>query len=135
VDAGVARRRRRSWSDAEKKRIVAETLEPGASVSIVARRHDLNANLLFTWRRQARAGRPAADGAAVAFVPALIQAERSAPGLQACAPERDTGRLAARSTVVAGRMEIVLAGGARVIVGHDVDEAALARVLGALARR
>jgi hypothetical protein len=34
------RQRRRVSSDEEKHRIVAETLEPGASVSIVARRHD-----------------------------------------------------------------------------------------------
>jgi transposase-like protein len=38
------RRHRRAWSDEEKRRIVAETLDPGASVSIVARRHDINAN-------------------------------------------------------------------------------------------
>jgi transposase len=31
---------------------LAETLEPGASMSMVARRHDVNANMLFTWRRQ-----------------------------------------------------------------------------------
>ncbi|MBV9491542.1 MAG: transposase [Verrucomicrobia bacterium] len=28
--------------------MLAETLEPGASVSVVTRRHDLNANVLFT---------------------------------------------------------------------------------------
>ena len=43
-------RRRRLWSEEEKRRIVAETLQPGASVSVVARRHDVNANMLFTWR-------------------------------------------------------------------------------------
>ena len=32
--------------------MVAETLEPGASVSIVARRHDVNTNQLFKWRRE-----------------------------------------------------------------------------------
>jgi transposase len=36
--------RRRRWSEEEKRRIVEETFEPGASVSVVARRHDLNAN-------------------------------------------------------------------------------------------
>src|SRR4051795_3853590 len=48
---------RRSWSADEKRRIVEESFRPGASVAVVARRHDLNANLLFTWRRhdQARA--------------------------------------------------------------------------------
>src|SRR5436309_15960428 len=32
--------------------MVAETQVPGASVSIVARRHDVNSNQLFRWRRQ-----------------------------------------------------------------------------------
>jgi transposase len=35
-----------------KRQIVAETLEPGSSVSIVARRHDVNSNQLFKWRRE-----------------------------------------------------------------------------------
>jgi transposase len=34
------------------RQMVAETQAPGASVSIVARRHDVNSNQLFTWRRQ-----------------------------------------------------------------------------------
>jgi transposase-like protein len=42
----ATRRRRRAWSAEEKHRIVAESLEPGASVSVVVRRHDLNSNLL-----------------------------------------------------------------------------------------
>jgi len=49
-----ARRRRRSYSEDEKQRLVAESCEPGASVSSVAQRHAINANLLFTWRRQMR---------------------------------------------------------------------------------
>ncbi len=48
-------RRRRSYSLKEKQQLVAESYKPGASVSLVARRHDINANLLFTWRRQMRA--------------------------------------------------------------------------------
>jgi transposase len=43
---------RRQWSAALKRQIVAETLEPGSSVSIVARRHDVNANQLLKWRRE-----------------------------------------------------------------------------------
>src|ERR1700690_2619026 len=98
-----ARRRRRLWSDEEKRRIVAETSAPGASVSIVARRHDLNANMLFTWRRQigAAALRPA--GEALTFVPAAITAE-SAPAVSP-------------ASSVAGRMEIALASGDRGVVG------------------
>ena len=45
-------RKRRSWSTEEKCRIVDESLENGASTADVARRDDLNANQLFTWRRQ-----------------------------------------------------------------------------------
>ena len=43
--------RRRRWPEALKRQIVAETLKPGSSVSIVARQHDVNANQLFQWRR------------------------------------------------------------------------------------
>ena len=48
VDSVRARRKRRSWSVEEKRRIVDESLEDGASIAEVARRHDLNANQLFT---------------------------------------------------------------------------------------
>src|SRR5215475_8740735 len=51
TDAGAARRSRRSWSRDEKRRIVEETFRPGASVADVARRHGLNANLVFNWRK------------------------------------------------------------------------------------
>src|ERR1700722_5816128 len=48
----VDRPKHRQWSEAAKRQIVAETLEPGSSVSIVARRHDVNANQVFKWRRE-----------------------------------------------------------------------------------
>src|SRR5947209_17891562 len=57
-----SRRRRRRWSEEQKRQIVAETQEPGASVSIVARRYDVNANQLFLWRRELSAGAAPADG-------------------------------------------------------------------------
>jgi len=43
--------RRRRWSSVEKLRIVEETLEDGASISVVARRNGVAANLLYRWRR------------------------------------------------------------------------------------
>jgi transposase len=113
-----AQRRRRLWSDEEKRRIVAETLEPGASVSTVARRHDLNANMLFTWRRQIGAAALLPAGDAMMFVPAAITTE-AAPTVSA----------------LAGRMEIVLTDGDRIIASKDVDAAALARVVKVLSRR
>jgi transposase len=54
----VEQRRRRSCTAEEKRRLVAESCEPGASVSLVARRHDINANLLFTWRDACRRWHP-----------------------------------------------------------------------------
>jgi transposase len=50
--AGVKERRaRRSWSKQKRRQIVEETLKPGASVSLVARAHDVNANQVFKWRK------------------------------------------------------------------------------------
>ncbi len=48
------RRQRRFWDDDEKRRIVAQTQVPGVSVSQVARRYDVNANLVFKWLRDPR---------------------------------------------------------------------------------
>jgi transposase len=39
-----------------KREIVAASLTPGSSVSLVARRYDVNANQVFAWRRRYRAG-------------------------------------------------------------------------------
>jgi transposase len=47
--------RRRRWTEAEKVRIVEESLAGEASVAEVARRHDVHPNLLHRWRHQARA--------------------------------------------------------------------------------
>ena len=49
------RRSRRSWSAEEKRRIVREAAVPGALVSEIARRHGVNANLVFNWRKMALA--------------------------------------------------------------------------------
>lgn len=56
----VQRKKRQYRSVAEKRRIVEETIAPGASVALVARAHGVNANQLFSWRRLYRAGQLAA---------------------------------------------------------------------------
>ena len=43
--------RRRRWTAAEKLRIVEETLDGRASISVVTRRNGVGANLLYRWRR------------------------------------------------------------------------------------
>lgn len=49
VITGTARRRR--WTTNEKLRIVAASFESGETISAVARRHGVAANLLYRWRR------------------------------------------------------------------------------------
>jgi transposase-like protein len=49
---------RRRWTAEQKLQIVEETRAPGASVSVVARRYDINANLLFKWKPCGTAGEP-----------------------------------------------------------------------------
>jgi|ERR1700689_1249619 transposase len=119
---GGDRRRRRVWSDEEKRQIVAETFAPGASVSIVARRHDMNANMLFTWRRQVGSAALLPARETMTLVPAAITDELPAT-------------VSPSSSSAVGRMEIVLASGDRVIAGADVDAGALARVVKVLLRR
>src|SRR6185369_16530106 len=109
VITGVGRRRR--WSDEDKARIVAESLDPRTSASAVARRYGLHASQLFTWR-QRLAALAACEGPG--FVPVVVAEDA-----------------AAASPEPAGRIEIAL-GPAVVRVGPDVDAAALRRVLEAV---
>ncbi|WP_183318848.1 transposase [Chelatococcus caeni] len=46
--------RRRSFSAEEKVRLVAETVQPGETVTAVSRRHGICTSLLHRWRRTAR---------------------------------------------------------------------------------
>jgi transposase len=105
VITGVGRRRR--WTDEEKAWIVAESLDPAATVSAVARRYGLHPSQLFVWRHQLAA--PAVHEVPE-FVPVVVAEDDPAPA------------------GTAGRIEIAL-GPAVVRVGADVDAAALRRVL------
>ncbi|WP_050807156.1 transposase [Acidiphilium sp. PM] len=71
--------RRRRWSDAEKARIVAETLRGGATVTEVARRWALCPQQVWGWRRQAREGHLALiqDEHVPAFRPVVPQLRRA----------------------------------------------------------
>ena len=48
--------RRRSYSEAQRREILEEAARPGVSVAAVARRHGINDNLIYTWRKQRRDG-------------------------------------------------------------------------------
>jgi transposase len=70
VEIITAIQRGRRWTAAQKMRIVEETFEPGATVSEVARRHEVAPSQLFTWRRLAAQGALTAAGAGEEVVPA-----------------------------------------------------------------
>jgi transposase len=59
---GAPRQVRRHWSNAFKAQAVAATLEPGASVSAIARGLEIHPSQLFTWRRMVAGKRQRAGG-------------------------------------------------------------------------
>jgi transposase len=126
VLTGPARRRR--WSEAEKGRIVAETLQAGATVTEVARRWEVCPQQVWGWRRQARDGHLALPEAAATprFVPLVAEVPPlAADEARAAARERTTKPAAVPS------IESRLAGAVvRVPVG--TDGALLMQVLRAL---
>jgi transposase len=63
VEVITSVQRRRRWSAEEKAAMVQETWAPGMSVSLVARRHGIAPNQLFTWRRLYASGALSAVGA------------------------------------------------------------------------
>ena len=63
---------RRFRSKQERRQIVEETLKPGASVSQVARAHDVNANQVFKWRKQYREGHLEVEPSSKALLPVKI---------------------------------------------------------------
>jgi transposase len=63
VEVITSVQRRRRWSAEEKAAIVQETYAPGMSVSLIARRHGIAPNQLFTWRRLYASGALSAVGA------------------------------------------------------------------------
>jgi transposase len=104
--------RRRRWSAAEKERLVAASLEPGASVLALAREAGLHPSQLYKWRRQLCVQqRMTPDFAAVRII-----AEPATPGLPA----------------PAGVIEIELAGGTRLRITGAVDTATVTATVGAL---
>jgi transposase len=102
--------RRRRWRSAEKEQLVAASLEPGASVSAIAREAGIHPSQLYGWRRQLRAQ------AALSFAPVRIASEAAPPGL------------AGPATI-----EIEFATGARMRVTGAVEAATLATAIAVLA--
>jgi transposase len=124
---------RRRWTLEEKQRIVAESFSAPRVVSATARHHGLSTSQLFNWRRQAREGKLVGKDEVPGFVPAIVAAET--PGEVRVAEAQSAPSDGFATGPSGGRMEIVLSNGCRVIVGNDVNAAALRRVITAVGRQ
>ncbi|MFC5423761.1 transposase [Bosea eneae] len=119
------------WSDDDKARIVAESYEPGATVSEVARRHAMSPQQLFGWRRLLRrAPETVSPRSAPMFVPAVIEAAVAEPKpvRQSAKRRRRTRRAPSRSS---DGIEFEI-DGVVVRVGSGASPKAIAAVIGAL---
>ena len=91
VSGGMGRQPRRRRSALERRRIVEETLEAGASVARVALKHSVNANQVFQWRHLYREGKLGAPSPKVMkLLPVSVVEDRDAsePKPEAVARER-----------------------------------------------
>jgi len=118
VEVITSVQRRRRWSRAEKERIVAAALEPGAIASAVAREAGIHASQLYRWRQElcGRGG----DGPRFAAV--------------TIAAGPDVGPNTALPAT-RGLVEVELACGARMRISGAVDAATLSALIAALASR
>jgi transposase len=110
-------RGRRLRSEAERARIGAESLVPGAKVADVARRHGATRWQVYDWRRKLTAGKLAVPALAMneaPFAALVVETPRPAPK----ASPRNAG----------GRIELVV-DGVRIRIGAEVDEARLSQVI------
>ena len=114
LDETPKREVRRRRSVEEKRRIVEETLEAGASGARVARRHAVNANQVFYWRKKYREGRLGNSQSNKLLPVTLSEISGSKSGRVGCAS----------SPSVVGSMEIKLAKGTLCVAGN-VDVVAL----------
>ena|SRR5215831_6220603 len=105
----ITRRRR---SAEEKCRIVEETLEAGASVARVARRHAVNANQVFYWRKKYREGRLGKSPSGKLLPVTLTDDALSKFGRAGYAPSPSAGsmeiKLAKGTLRIAGNIDVVV---------------------------
>src|SRR3977135_2779809 len=119
--------RRRTWSDEDKARIVAEIVASGESVSAVARRHGLSPQQLFGWRRELQASQTALSHAEeLHFVPAVLDVAPSSPSLR-----RERPMLRSQIEPDAGMSEVEI-DCVTVRVGRGADAKTVTAVLRAL---
>jgi len=127
----------------EKLRIVAEANAPGTSVAEVARRHGLNANLIFSWRRQHQYGvlEQHTRGPAAKLLPVQVSEAAKSDGEVPPKPgglhepgQQHDGPRAIDSLREEGRIEITLAKDIRIAIMGSVAVERIERVLTMLRR-
>jgi transposase len=119
---GSGRRMRRWRSVSEKRQIVQQTMEPGASVALVARAHGMNANQLFKWRRSFERGELADLAASPQALLPVTVAVPSAPEIREAASEQHPGRSGSIHIEFPGRAVISIERGADPRLLHSVLE-------------
>src|SRR5438094_521688 len=119
--------RRQRWTEAERSRIVAESFEPGAKVSEVARRNGVNRGVLSTWRKEALMG----EVGKPAFAPVIVE-ERATASSQA--PSSKGVAQQGSSPASPGSMIEIEIAGTRIRVASGVDLNTLVTVLAAVRR-
>ncbi len=125
MDTSRERRRNKRWPEALKREIVAATLVPGASVSVVARQYDVNANQVFSWRR--RYWKAGASPPTSSMAPGLVSVT--------IAPESGNEAVVPSPAAAFDTIEIEVGGDCRIRVGASFDARALKRVLDVLRKR
>jgi transposase len=118
-------RKKRHWSDEEKREICQQTAVPGVSVAQVARRYAVNANLIFKWLKDPRFSPPFEGGGTQAggFLP--VEIDGSAAVVNDTDAPLPTGLSGA--PLCANRVDITLTDGRRVLIEGPT---ALSAVLG-----
>jgi transposase len=135
---GPGRRPRRRYTLSFILQVVNETFAPGASVTEVALRHNMNTNVIFRWRKQFREGLFSAGTAAREDPPPQFIPVHVVPDAQATLPAPQTpGQAVVPASKPAscgngGMMELTLPGGFALHVDAGIDDATLRRVLKAL---
>lgn len=116
----VARKRRSKWSEAFRRRIVAEAEASDEPMSEVAKRHSLNPKLLYSWRQKILKDREAiTTGKEVCLLPVEVKAALDETPVKA-------------NNSTSGSLEIVLPCGSKLRCGSDTNPALLGQALVAL---
>jgi len=125
-DSGSSRQARRWRTLSEKRRIAELTLEPGASVALVARAHGVNASQVFKWRRALKRGELSETATpSTSLLPVVV----AAPSEAACgAGEGDAQERSAPS----GTIHIEFPGKAMLSVERGADPSLLRSILESL---